>query len=139
MDSWRFIEKIYIYKQRKNSIFSLQKMLDLSYDADCGGQSSSPSKDQLAPHRNSIQAPVCVINPHHPNIAARASSVTNPPPNVDTTPTSPRPSATDLVQKGITWKGLCGFKPECGHLLLVLHCWWTWNTCHWLSWNVCIW
>lgn len=84
--------------------FSLQKMLEshkemMSSDGDFGGPNLSPSKLQLGPHRNSLVFPtsVCVINPHHPSVAARTSSTSNVSGNTVTTPTSPRPSATDLV------------------------------------------
>ena len=56
----------------------------------------SPSKNLMKPALN-LPNPVCVINPHHPAVAARASSTSNNSVASATTPTSPRPSATDLV------------------------------------------
>ena len=83
------------------TLLRLQKSLDaLGYESfSTDGYSLSPSKAQLAPHRNSLNYPtsICVINPHHPSIAARSTSTSNISVNPATTPTSPRPSATDLV------------------------------------------
>jgi hypothetical protein len=127
--------------------FSLQKMLEshkemMSGDSgDCGGQNLSPSKQQLAPHRNSLFFPtsVCVINPHHPNVAARTSSTSNVSGNTVTTPTSPRPSATDLVSQSVTiFYDICWDK-GIFHFVSELHSGRAWNPGYRLSWHFCVW
>ena len=53
------------------------------------GGSLSPSRTLMK-----LPPPVCIINPHHPAVAARGSTAST---TSATTPTSPRPSATDLT------------------------------------------
>ena len=58
--------------------------------------SLSPSRSLIKPPLN-LPTPVCIMNPHHPAVAARASSTSTTSVVSATTPTSPRPSATDLT------------------------------------------